>query len=318
MSNNRSLPDVEISLPRSIRFWFLLLLDIPSFICSLFVLYHVIGDRAQRRALHNHVIIALLLTALTSQLIDIPAYLTFIRLSRVWPETPSMCFFWWYVDVGICNANGILVAWAAIERHILVFHDRWISTPLKRCLLHYVALSFVIAYSLGFYFFALWLTPCEHQTIDYTLPWCHYSPCYYNIQLLHLWDIGMNKLLPSLSIVIFSIALLCRVIWQKHYRLNQPIVWRKHRRMILQLVSVSGVYLIFGFPLFIVQICTVFQLKPNPQIQFYLYFLSFFTILSLPFVCFASLPDRLIRSSWPRVLLSRRQRRNAEPTISLN
>jgi hypothetical protein len=139
---------------------------------------------------------------------------------------------------------------------------------------------------------------CEHSSIDYNLPWCHYSPCYYSIQWLHLWDVVGNRLLPSLLIAIFSIALLCRVIWHRHYRMQRPMEWRKLRKMTIQLVSVSAVYLIFGFPLFIVQACKLSHVKLNPQIEFWLYFLSFFTVLSLPFVCLVSLPSKLASNTW--------------------
>ncbi len=119
----------------------------------------------------------IMLSLLFSQFMDIPSYLVFIRLNYVWPQTQAMCFFWWYVDVGVCNACGILVAWASIERHILVFHDKWVSTRRKRILVHYMSLFGVLGYSLCFYLLALLIPSWDHSSINYNLPWCHYSPC---------------------------------------------------------------------------------------------------------------------------------------------
>jgi hypothetical protein len=303
--NNDSLYDtsnMEISIPRSIRFWLLLLADIPSVICTIFILFHMFTDRVLRRALQNHVIAALLISGMAIQLIDIPFYLTFIRFNHIWPQTQTACFIWWYADVGICFTSVVILAWASIERHILVFHDNWVSTRKKRFLIHYLSLFTVIGYPLCFYLLALLLYPCNHSTIDYSLPWCHYSPCYYNNSWLHLWDIVMNRLLPSVFITTCNIGLLCRVLWYKHYRFRRPIVWRKHRKMIIQLVSVAAVYLLFGFPLFIVQICTTSNVQLNPQIHFYLYFFSFLTILAVPFVCLASLPNRITRNTWNKLV----------------
>jgi len=209
-TSNDSLHDastVKISFPRSIRFWFLRLVDIPSSICSIFVLYHVLANRALRRALNNHVIIALLVAVMTSQFMNIPIYLVFIRLNYIWSQTQAMCFFWRYVDVGVCNTCGILVAWASIERHILVFHDKWVSTRRKRIIVHYMSLVVILGYSLSFYLLALLIPSCDHSSINYNLPRCHNSPCYYTIQWAHLWDVVVNRLLPSLLIAIFSIAL---------------------------------------------------------------------------------------------------------------
>ena len=84
--NNETFYDAEnfeISLPQSIRFWFLLIVDVLSLICSAIVLYHSLSKKVLRQALHNHVIITLLIGVLTSQMIDIPIYLTFIRLNQV-------------------------------------------------------------------------------------------------------------------------------------------------------------------------------------------------------------------------------------------
>ncbi|CAF3666484.1 unnamed protein product [Rotaria sp. Silwood1] len=59
----------EIVIPRSVQFWLILIFEIPSIACSLFVLYHLVFDRQLRRALHNHVFIILLFINLITKML---------------------------------------------------------------------------------------------------------------------------------------------------------------------------------------------------------------------------------------------------------
>jgi hypothetical protein len=70
-----SVNNAEISLPRSVQFWIMLLSDIPSTICSFCIIIHIIFNRTQRHALYNHTILLILLCNLPVQLLDINFYL---------------------------------------------------------------------------------------------------------------------------------------------------------------------------------------------------------------------------------------------------
>src|SRR3984957_20882315 len=89
-NDTSSIPS-EVAIPRSVRFWLLLLCEIPSIFCSLFVLFHLLFDRTLRHALNNHVIIVLLFIGLIYELIEISSILNFYRLNTVWPSTPAFC-----------------------------------------------------------------------------------------------------------------------------------------------------------------------------------------------------------------------------------
>jgi len=156
----------EISWPRPLRFWLLLIFVIPSITCSLFVLYHLLFDQTLRRALNNHTIIVLLILALVFQLIDVPWYLDFIRRGIVWPQTPARCLVWWLVDLGFYNTASIILAWASIERHILVFHDQWVSTRKKRFFVHYLPLIILLLYATIYY--TVLITSMWGYTLSYS------------------------------------------------------------------------------------------------------------------------------------------------------
>ncbi|CAF3864813.1 unnamed protein product [Rotaria sp. Silwood1] len=290
-SHTSSYAMSEISLSSAARFWVILIFEIPSIICSLVLLYYFCFDRTLRQCLNNHVFTILLIVGLFSQTIDIPNILTFFRLGHVWPQTPLNCYVWWFVGTANFNIIGMLMAWASFERHILVFHNQWLNTQKKRIFIHYIPLTTIVLYSFIFYTICIFFLPCEN-IFDYTQGWCLF-PCFlfaYNILLLY--DTLINGVLPSLLISVFNILLFIRVIKQKQ-RLRQQIQWKKYRRMIIQLMSCSALFLLFNLPLKAFAVAYAFGLPygTTGQFELFIYFISNFTTLWMPFVCLGSSPD---------------------------
>ncbi|CAF0986673.1 unnamed protein product [Adineta steineri] len=81
--SDNSFASSEVSLPRPIRFWLMLLFNIPSIICSFCLILHIIIDRIQRYALHNHTILLILVFGLPIQLMNINFYLVFFQYGSV-------------------------------------------------------------------------------------------------------------------------------------------------------------------------------------------------------------------------------------------
>jgi hypothetical protein len=298
----------EISWPRPLRFWLLLIFDIPSIVCSLFVLYHLLFNRTSRYALHNHTIILLLTIALIFQLTDIPFYLDFIRRGIVWPQNPARCLIWWSIDLGFYNTAALILAWSSIERHILVFHDRWVLTKKRRFYVHYLPLCILILYSTTYYTFVIFFPPCQHIFV-YTLPVCAASPCHLFHPVLGLWEMGVHGCLSTIVVAFFSIALLIRVILHKRRR-NRVFQWRKYRKMIIQLLSISALYLLLNFPIMILSVAHLCGLPPDigVEAQQITFFLTYWVMFLLPFVALTSLPG--LRNKMYMMGLLKRQRQN--------
>jgi hypothetical protein len=60
----------EVPIPRSVRLTILILFNVPSSICTIFLLFKAFQSRSMRNSLHNHVIIVLLISVLPTQLFD--------------------------------------------------------------------------------------------------------------------------------------------------------------------------------------------------------------------------------------------------------
>jgi hypothetical protein len=89
-------------------------------------------------------------------------------------------------------------------------------------------------------------TPCEN-TFDGFLTGDIYSPCAFDKTALGTWDLIRHQIVPILIIVISCIVLVLRVIKQKT-RMRRSIHWRKYRKMTIQLLSISTIYMIFNAP----------------------------------------------------------------------
>jgi hypothetical protein len=201
------------TLPPGIGFWIMLLFNIPSTICSLCLIVHIIFNRTQRHALQNHTILLILLFGLPVQLVDINFYLVFFHYGSVQPPKPVTCLLWYFADNGFFSGGMILIAWLAIERHILIFYDRWLSNRRGRFLYHYLPLILILAYVIPYYTIVIFFPPCENA-FDYSAAVCGTLACYHTYGFLGIWEFVANSTAPVFIESIFSIALILRVQWQ--------------------------------------------------------------------------------------------------------
>ena len=191
-----------------------LLFEIPSIICSIFVLSHLVFNRILRHALYNHIIIIILVINLIVQVIDIPWILHYYRLNSVSPATHTYCMIWTFVDESLSITTTIIFAWATIERHILIFHDRWVSTRIKILLVHYLPIGFLSLYCLCYSIVVIIVPPCENR-FNYTLVVCGHPLCYYENTFVALWDAIINHMIPTFVIILSSATLFGRILYQK-------------------------------------------------------------------------------------------------------
>ncbi|CAF1052484.1 unnamed protein product [Rotaria sordida] len=288
--------DDDSAISPTIRFWMLLIPSIPAIICSFTVLYLLLNNREHRRSLNHRVIIIQLTGGLIYLLTHFPIYLNYLRLGYVWPQTPAMCQLWWFVGDGYADTMTILMAWGSFERHILIFHDRWVATSRKRIFVHYLPITLIIIYSPLYYLIVMGFPPCEN-IYDYTEKSCS-SSCLYRNDILLMYDTLINDILATLLVAIFSISLIIRVIWHNHVRFRRPIQWRKHRKIIIILVSISMIYLVFNLPMMIlefIQLCGLSQ-DVGEHFEPYFDFLNYFIFIIYPFICLGTILTKFWKS----------------------
>ncbi|CAF4612003.1 unnamed protein product [Rotaria sp. Silwood1] len=281
----------ETSLSRSIKFWILLVFQIPSILCSIFVLYNMFTLQIYRRALANHVIIAMLIVSILSITIDLSLTLNYLREGIVNPQSVSFCLFWMYIDYSLYASGMLLTTWASFERHILVFASQYFRSSYKIIFAHYLPIIICLIYPFIFYIYTIPFYTCENDVVHFHIILCG-SPCFKRESyILNWYDMLMHSVLPCAFIVTFSLALLIRVIKQKRRLQRKLFSWRKQRRMIIQLLSITCLYIIINIPLFIIIFIQQCCLKTFAVVEhdLYLFYLYYFLLIFLPFVCLGSL-----------------------------
>ena len=145
-----------------VKFWFYLIMLIPSIICSIAVLCFLLFNRTDRHALNNQIIILLLVIGLICEVTIYPWMLYYYRSNGMWERSPIFCLIWAFIDWGLYITYTILFAWATIERHILIFHDAWIKTKIKRFFVHYLPMILLLLYCFLFHIVVQLFPPCEN------------------------------------------------------------------------------------------------------------------------------------------------------------
>ncbi|CAF1086811.1 unnamed protein product [Adineta steineri] len=97
-NDDTSLFDIGTQQSYAIQFWIFLFLIIPSIISALFALYHLLRERALRQALHNHIIIILIIINLFYQMTDMCFFIHYFRTYQSFMPTPTFRLFWGYID----------------------------------------------------------------------------------------------------------------------------------------------------------------------------------------------------------------------------
>jgi hypothetical protein len=224
--------------------------------------------------------------------------------------------FWTFIDSLGYQTQLIGLAWASIERHILVFNSQWIATKKKRFFAHYLPLMIVLIYCFTYYFVFDLFPFCGDLHLPSPTNGVPFS-CIFIHPIMGKFDAICNLIIPTFIIFTSSLALFVRVLRQKA-GLSQGIQWRKQRKMTIQLLSISILYLVFNFPrtiLLIIDLCGVNSYSVVNALVYTAYF-AIYTLFLYPFVCCGSLPD--IGTKLKKLFFCRKQQAIVPQSLAMN
>ncbi|CAF1352704.1 unnamed protein product [Adineta steineri] len=279
-----------IAIPYIGRFWLLLIPNTLSLICSLFVLFHFLFDSTLRHALHNHVIIVILIVCIIAELTTIPFMMYFYLNGVVWIQSPIFCMIWKFFDSATYTTVPKLVGWSSMERHIIIFHSQWISTKKKRFLIHYLPIGLIVIYGIVLYGVTTPMNDC-HRRFNYKSVYCSYYSCIYDSVTYSLYEFMSGGVLSSACIGFGSIFLIVRIALQKR-RLQQQMQWRKYRKISIQLMFIALIFFVFYLPPILLAISQKLGVPSNVGADYnrYANLFSSYIILLFPFACINTLP----------------------------
>jgi hypothetical protein len=267
-----------------VKFGIFLTLQIPSLACSLYLLSQYATRTKLRQSIHNHVIIVLLCNSFIFVALPVSTSEAFFFTSHVRPASNLFCAFWTWIHYSINISNLILMAFACGERHWLVFRLNAMRSQRIRIVCHYIPIAICMIYPWVFYFVCIFLYPCE-PAYDYTQLLC-LIPCYFFTTSLANVDTFTNNWVPIFAIPILSGALFIRFLSQKRRMQIEVFRWKRDRKMVSQLLSITTLYFCMWAPL---QAATIYDnfiiggTAPDFVVN-YLYTLPYFVHLFYPFV----------------------------------
>ncbi|CAF3811820.1 unnamed protein product [Rotaria socialis] len=235
-----------VAIPIIGQFWIYLVSNVESLLCSIFVLYYLLFDQNLRQRLHNHVVIVILIINFVTEVTDIPWIIYQYRYGVVLLFTPFFCHTWKCIDSTTYSTTARLVAWASVERHILIFHTNWITTKKRKILLHYLPIIAIVTYGVALFTITHFFLSCVRPLNPNSL-YCGFYSCIYNSGAYSMFEFITGGITNGFIIATFSAALLARII-RKKLRINQEVNWRKQRKMTIQLISITLLFYIFYLP----------------------------------------------------------------------
>ncbi|CAF0765959.1 unnamed protein product [Adineta steineri] len=288
-----------------VKFIILISLQIPSIIISLLIFIFFITCHTRLNVYQNQAILFLLIVNFFLLSVDLPMPIHFYFLNYVTPATAGFCTWWTFFEYSLNLTSELLMAVISIQRHILIFQPSLLNTRFMRFLLYYFPLLLCLIYPIIFYMAVIIFYPCNGTQWDFKNNLCGYANCYlvYD-RILSTFDWGINNGLPIVVIILANIILVIRIIKQKH-RHHQHISIRKQRRMALQLLSISSLYLIAWLPSLLIGLGQQL-ISATFLAQFQLDYaldLIYLVCLLLPWICIRLLPGYTVwmRNQWHHV-----------------
>jgi hypothetical protein len=295
-ASNSTNPITSSFLLNRVKFGIFLSLQIPSFICSLYLFSQYTIQKKLRQSIHNHVVIILLCSSFIFVTFPISASEAFFFTSHVRPESNLFCSLWTWIHYSINISNLILMTFACGERHWLLFRLNAMHSQRLRLIYHYIPIAICMIYPWLFYFTFIFLYSCE-PVYDYSELLC-LIPCYFLTDSIGNLDTFMNNWVPILSIPILSGTLFIRFLVQRRRVQIEVFRWKRDRRMVIQLLSITSLYVFMWGPL---QASTIYDniflggMVHSYEVD-YLYSLPYFIHLLYPFVVLLSNPELQRRS----------------------
>ena len=283
--------------PAPIRYILLIVIEIPAILCTLLILFYLCHHWKTMiiKALRNHAILLLTIISFLYIILDLPFTINSYRLGYDSSRSPSFCRWWYWIDYTIISTSLLMTAIASIQRHILIFNIHYFNQNYLRLLFHYVPLMICLVYSPIFYLILIYFYPCENLIDEYE-QYCA-SPCYSENAVLFNVDWIVNTLFPLGVITAGNIFLVYRVVHlSKRFHRRGSLMWKRQRKMTIELLIISSVYVIGWGPSTVVAVLEQFFLpdlmETSPWLD-YLYYLSYFVCPLQPFIFLSITPELL-------------------------
>ncbi|CAF1381509.1 unnamed protein product [Adineta ricciae] len=314
LPTNDFIPTIPKS--RMVIFNFLIVLLVPSILCSIYLFYRILRTPEVRRRDTNLFIICIITINFIQATAELPLSLAFLRLNFAAVASPMFCQWWCFMSASLIGMGLWTTAIGSIERHLFIFHSAFLNN--HKLVLHYLPLTCCFVLPVLFYIFLVFLFPCTNEFF-YFIFWCG-APCYMYIPFWQVLSWLVDHGTPMLILVIANVVLTIRILRHKR-RMQQTQLWSKNARMFFQLISVASLYAICWMPFLVSGQINSFTKMQSPTslmlfLEYFVY-LPYLTTTLCPFVCLFGLWRDLHRGQGFMIVIFHRNRISVEPIVTL-
>ncbi|CAF3953876.1 unnamed protein product [Rotaria sp. Silwood1] len=276
------------TLEQKIKFYILVILQGPSFFCTLFMLHHF-----QWRHLQTQIYGFLLIVNALILGVELPITLYFLYEGSIYFE--NRCSAWITLNYSLFQLSIFLMTWISIQRYLFIYHEQFILRHM--ILLHYGPVIFLYLYCPLLYVGIVVLYKCK-PIYDVKLYICG-GPCY-SLELgLGLFDWVGNGISMELTTLIVNVIVTIRHFIQR-YRMKRAILtvdgrrqWNRSVKLGAQLIAIGMIYVIGWVPYSLIVLIQMFQSSQElvDILSRFLAYLPYLQELILPFVAILYMPE---------------------------
>lgn len=283
---------------RPVTFALVVPVTIGSLLCSsgILLFFFMRWQQMIQKSLHHQVVFLLVIISFLYTAFDLPFSINYMRIGYHPYRSIPFCLWWYWFDYTLQTMSLVLAATASIQRHVLVFHSNWLQNQKRRIALHYFPLICCVIYSPSFYIALMFIYSCEL----YYEPdggWCAY-PCYLDDAFLYRFDWFLNIVAWTFLILFANILLILRAIFSmRRVRIQNGNLWKRQRKLTLQMLAITSVYLIVFLPTTTVTMLRAYLL-PDLYIDvpgiYNIFHMIYFLLPVQPFLCVFALPELML------------------------
>ena len=290
LDENTTVSNAVHEPPNPILLYIFSIMMVVSLLCYMFVFYYFWRIQSIRQALNNHVVFILLIVYGVQTVLDTPFHLDYFRLGYYWPPYVGYCFLVFMADYVLYEIALLLMVWASIERHILIFNPSLFNTRRRRIIGHYSPMVFAFVYPTIYYTYFILFYPCQSY-YDINTYTCVTACFLWTNSTMALYELITNGFVPVCLTALFSVTLLIRVLWKKQ-QMGRHMTWKKNRKMTVQLLGISTTFLVFNIGYFVIALVQFIK-DPTFGTSVLVWFLSINVCapqLVYPFLCLSTIP----------------------------
>jgi hypothetical protein len=285
MKNKTFLTDIHDFNNKNLNkilFIIIICVSIPSILINLFAIYRLHSNTKLSVFVFRCILHVSLFTTCTC----VPFFLIELYFNSYFPLSLILCKLWTIVDYSSIICLGLLVCWASIQRHILIFgpiHIKKLQSTFKFKLLPCL---FALGFPLTWY--SILVLSCEYNKNQFENFQCR--PCFESEKTIFLIDTLLSLLCPLLITIIATFLLLIRIIRLRLRLFNSnKKKWRRCKRLTRQTILFSFIYLIGLLPYVLTNFNSLYNFWPFIDLSSWLQIANAFTYVPCCFSSFLSI-----------------------------